>query len=57
MTDAPTAMEKLVAVARDPRAYAERWRIAHPGRAVLAILPMNFPRELAHAAGALPVIV
>jgi bcr-type benzoyl-CoA reductase subunit C len=58
MTDAPSeAMERLVGVARDPRAYVGRWRAEHPGGAVLAILPMNFPRELAHAAGALPVIV
>ncbi|WP_344854121.1 2-hydroxyacyl-CoA dehydratase family protein [Amycolatopsis ultiminotia] len=58
MTDAASeAMERLVGVARDPRAYVERWRAGHPGGAVLAVLPMNFPRELAHAAGALPVIV
>lgn len=59
MTDASPAgaMARLVAVARDPRAYVARWRSEHPGAAVLGILPMNFPRELAHAAGALPVIV
>ncbi|HVV11276.1 2-hydroxyacyl-CoA dehydratase family protein [Amycolatopsis sp.] len=50
-------MARLVEVARDPRAYFGRWRAAHPGHPVLAILPMNFPRELAHAVGALPVIV
>jgi benzoyl-CoA reductase subunit C len=55
MTDAP--MTRLVAAARDPRAYVARWRSEHPGAAVLGILPMNFPRELGHAAGALPVIV
>ncbi|GAB3002949.1 2-hydroxyacyl-CoA dehydratase family protein [Amycolatopsis acidiphila] len=58
MTDASSAaMAKLVEVARDPRVYIEQWRSGHAGRPVLAILPMNFPRELAHAAGALPVIV
>ncbi|KAA9150050.1 2-hydroxyacyl-CoA dehydratase [Amycolatopsis acidicola] len=51
------AMARLAEVARDPRAYLGRWRAAHPARPVLAILPMNFPRELAHALGALPVIV
>lgn len=58
MTDAPSAaMAQLVDAARDPRAYVEQWRSEHPGRSVLAILPMNFPRELAHAVGSLPVIV
>jgi bcr-type benzoyl-CoA reductase subunit C len=58
MTDASSAaMAKLVGVARDPRAYIQRWRSDHPDRPVLAILPMNFPRELALAVGALPVIV
>lgn len=58
MTDAPSeAMARLVEAARDPRAYIEQWRSNHPGHAVLAILPMNFPREIARAAGALPVIV
>lgn len=52
-----TAMDRLEAVARDPRAYVESWRTAHPGRPVVGILPMNFPRELAHAGGVLPVIV
>ena len=47
----------LTAVARDPRAYVEQWRAAHPGRPVIGVLPMNFPRELALAAGVLPVIV
>ncbi|HWD05718.1 MAG TPA: 2-hydroxyacyl-CoA dehydratase family protein [Amycolatopsis sp.] len=58
MTQASSAaMARLVEAARDPRAYLGQWRGAHPGRPVLAILPMNFPRELAHALGALPVIV
>lgn len=44
-------------MARNPRGYIEAWREAHPDRRVLGIMPMNFPRELAHAAGALAVIV
>ena len=52
-----TALEKLTAVARDPRGYVEDWRARHPGRLVLGVLPMNFPRELALAAGTLPVVV
>ncbi|WP_329045009.1 2-hydroxyacyl-CoA dehydratase family protein [Amycolatopsis sp. NBC_01488] len=56
MIDA-AAMTRLVAAARDPRAYIARWRSEHPGAAVLGVLPMNFPRELGHAACALPVIV
>ncbi len=52
-----TALEKLTAVARDPRGYVEDWRTRHPGRLVLGVLPMNFPRELALAAGTLPVVV
>jgi benzoyl-CoA reductase subunit C len=51
------ALEKLTAVARDPRGYVEDWRVRHPGRLVLGVLPMNFPRELALAAGTLPVVV
>jgi benzoyl-CoA reductase subunit C len=54
---ASVALARLAEAARDPLGYVERWRAAHPGRPVLAILPMNFPREIAHAAGALPVIV
>lgn len=51
------ALDALRAIARDPRSYVVQWREAHPGRKVLGVLPMNFPRELAHAAGVLPVIV
>jgi bcr-type benzoyl-CoA reductase subunit C len=50
-------LEALAAVARDPRGYVEDWRARHPGRLVLGVLPMNFPRELALAAGTLPVVV
>ncbi|MFF3380445.1 2-hydroxyacyl-CoA dehydratase subunit D [Streptomyces sp. NPDC002680] len=59
MTDASSvaAMTRLVAASRNPRAYIAQWRAEHPGAKVLGILPMNFPRELGHATGALPVIV
>jgi benzoyl-CoA reductase subunit C len=50
-------MDQLSAVARDPGGYVEGWRARHPGRLVLGVLPMNFPRELALAAGTLPVVV
>ena len=50
-------LARLTAVARDPRAYVAAWRAAHPGRLVIAVLPMNFPREMALAADVLPVIV
>ena len=40
-----------------PGRYVGRWREAHPGRPVIAVMPMNFPRELALAAGVLPVVV
>jgi len=55
--DAETALAQLRTVARDPRSYVERWRAEHPGQPVIGVLPMNFPREVAYASGALPVIV
>jgi benzoyl-CoA reductase subunit C len=51
------SLETLRSIARDPRSYVRDWREAHPDRKVLGVLPMNFPRELAHAAAVLPVIV
>jgi len=42
--------------ADDPNAYAERWKSAR-GKKVIGTFPMNFPSELVHAAGALPVVV
>ncbi|GAA1529800.1 2-hydroxyacyl-CoA dehydratase subunit D [Nocardioides humi] len=56
-TNGAAALDTLRTAARDPRGYVGRWRAEHPGRKVLGVLPMNFPRELAHAAGVLPVIV
>jgi benzoyl-CoA reductase subunit C len=57
VSDPSTALDRLAAVARDPRAYVEAWRVDNPGRPVIGVLPMNFPREMALAAGVLPVIV
>jgi benzoyl-CoA reductase subunit C len=57
MSEALEAQQRLQAVARDPRTYLEQWRQAHPGGKVIGALPMNFPREIAYAAGVLPVIV
>lgn len=56
-TVALTATERLLAIGRDPRPYIEAWRDAHPGARVVGVLPMNFPRELVQAAGALAVVV
>ncbi len=43
-------------VAVDPLGYARAWKEANQ-RPVIGSFPMNFPGELAHAAGALPVIL
>jgi bcr-type benzoyl-CoA reductase subunit C len=51
------SLAELSGIARDPAAYIRDWRDRHPGRPVVGVLPMNFPRELALAAGALPVVV
>lgn len=58
-------MEKIIALfeeaAARPLAYARAWKQEHDGRGrnarVIGIFPMHFPGELAHAAGALPVIL
>jgi bcr-type benzoyl-CoA reductase subunit C len=52
----PTIMSALRTVAGDPATYARMWKAKSGGRAI-ASFPMNFPAELVHAAGALPVIV
>ena len=57
MPDATAPLARLAEVARHPRGYIERWRSAHPGQPVVGVLPMNFPREIAYAAGTLPVVV
>lgn len=49
-------LNELARVADAPLAYAAEWKAAH-GRPVIGSFPMNFPGELAHAAGALPMIL
>ncbi|MCX4096697.1 2-hydroxyacyl-CoA dehydratase subunit D [Nocardia sp. alder85J] len=52
----PAVMSALRAVADDPVTYAAEWKV-RSGRPAIASFPMNFPAEIVHAAGALPVIV
>ena len=52
----PTGMATLRAIADDPVEYARQWK-ERTGRMVIGSFPMNFPSELVHAAGALPVII
>jgi benzoyl-CoA reductase subunit C len=51
-----TAFATLARVAGDPIGYAAEWK-ARTGRLVIGSFPMNFPSEIVHATGALPVIV
>ncbi len=50
------AMLSLRAVADRPNEYVSQWK-TRTGRKAMGILPMNFPAELAHAAGVLPVLI
>ncbi len=50
------ALAVFEGVAHDPGRYVERWKARTGGRAV-GILPMNFPAEIAAAAGVLPVLL
>ncbi len=49
-------LQQFARVAADPLTYARDWK-ARTGRRVIGLFPMHFPGELAHAAGALPVIL
>lgn len=49
-------IDSFAAAARDPLSYAKEWK-ARTGRPVIGSFPMNFPGELAHASGALPMIL
>jgi benzoyl-CoA reductase subunit C len=49
-------IETLRGVANDPMGYAADWKRRQGGR-VVGILPMNFPAELVHASGALPMLI
>ncbi|OZC29532.1 2-hydroxyacyl-CoA dehydratase subunit D [Gordonia polyisoprenivorans] len=50
------AMLTMKAVAADPNSYVAQWK-QRTQRKALGVLPMNFPAELAHAAGLLPVLI
>lgn len=50
------SMAILQAAVDDPVAYAQDWKSMHQ-RPVIGSFPMNFPAELIHATGALPVII
>lgn len=49
-------IDRFAAAARDPLGYGRDWKARTGGR-VIGSFPMNFPGELAHAAGALPMIL
>lgn len=51
-----STLATLTAVADDPDAYVRDWK-HRTGRKAVAAFPMNFPAEIAYAAGALPVLV
>src|SRR5690242_7383286 len=40
----------------NPLGYAQAWKEAN-GRQLIGSFPMNFPGEMVHAAGALPIIL
>lgn len=56
MSEAGAILESFAAAASDSIGYARDWK-AKTGRPVIGSFPMHFPLELAHAAGALPVIL
>jgi benzoyl-CoA reductase subunit C len=49
-------LAEFAAVATRPLAYVAEWKRSTGGK-VMGSFPMNFPGELAHASGALPVIL
>jgi len=56
MRDVQATMALLASAAEDPHAYVADWKRRRQAQAI-GIFPMNFPAELIHAAGALPVVV
>lgn len=52
-----SVLNRLAEVAADPDRYVTEWKGRHPGRKIAGVLPMNFPEELLHAAGFLPVVI
>jgi benzoyl-CoA reductase subunit C len=57
VTPTVSPLARMAEVAADPDAYVLAWKQSHPGRKVAGVLPMNFPEELLHAAGFLPVVI
>ncbi len=60
--DAPGAGAREAVIARAEALYRDlnfdgirAWKTAHPGRKAIGFLPIYVPREVIHAAGALPV--
>lgn len=51
-----SVLSLLEEVASQPLDYARRWK-QETGRRVIGLFPMHFPGELAHAAGALPIVL
>lgn len=49
-------LAELERCAEQPLEYAKDWKRKN-GREVLGLFPMNFPSELVHAVGALPVLI
>jgi bcr-type benzoyl-CoA reductase subunit C len=49
-------IDRMAEAAAAPMEYAAAWK-ARTGRKVVGLLPMQFPGELAHAAGCLPVVL
>jgi benzoyl-CoA reductase subunit C len=56
MTFVHPSIDVFQAVAADPLGYARDFK-ERTGRRIIGSFPMHFPNELAHAAGALPVII
>lgn len=49
-------LARFAEVSADPLGYARGWK-ERTGRQVIGSFPMNFPSEMVHAAGALPLII
>lgn len=52
----PSTFAVLARAAENPIGYAAEWK-ARTGKPVIGSFPMNFPSEIIHATGALPLIV
>lgn len=49
-------LDRLRRICADPLGYARDWK-ERAGQPVIGSFPMNFPSEMVHAAGALPLII